>query len=492
MTTHNALKLLLVDDDVQQVEFYAAMLREKQFDVSVTHSIAGLRRELDKSVSYHAILLDLQLGSEDGLDGLEIILSNSPSIKVFILSAHGSIDRAVEAMRKGASGFFEKGCGADHLATEITKALSLDSFEVGSSRINLEKMGLIGNSEQLRLVVEKIERLANVDSTVLILGESGTGKEVLARTIHRTSRRAKHRFSAINCGAIPESLLESELFGHKRGAFTDAKSDRKGIFEMSSSGTLLLDEIGDMPVTLQTKLLRVLQEREITPVGSSESIKIDTRIIAATHRDIRREAEEKRFREDLYYRLSIIVINIPSLRQRVEDIPLLMNHFLAIFNERFSKNVQMPSHNDMKRIMSYNWPGNIRELQNAIERSVVLAIGDRMDLDDIFAAVPPGYQQVSNLRTTPTFDVSNSVRLTQAAEPDKASEPPTTSVTQEVELFQMPLTEAKSAFEKHYLEFHVKEYQGNIHALAEKSGRYRADIYRLLNRHGIDHSNYKV
>lgn len=474
MNSNNSanLKLLMVDDDTEQAQFYAALLGQKQFDVSVAHNMNGLKRAIN-SETFHAILLDLQLGSEDGLEGIEIVLSQSPATKVFILSAHGSIDRAVEAMRKGASGFFEKGCGVDHIASELSKSLALDTIDTPSSMgIELGKMGLIGESEALRQVVEKIQRLAAVDSTVLILGESGTGKEVIARTIHRTSKRAKHRFSAINCGAIPETLLESELFGHKRGAFTDAKADRKGIFEMSSSGSLLLDEIGDMPLSLQTKLLRVLQEREITPVGSTQSIKIDTRIIAATHRNIREEAEEKRFREDLYYRLSIIVINIPALRQRAEDIPLLVNHFLSIFNERFSRNVQMPTPSEMNRLMAYAWPGNIRELQNALERAVVMSVNDRLDLDDIFAAVP------RSQRAPARIEGASAVK-------------PTAIDFGESDLFSLPLTEAKSTFEKHYLEYLVRENNGNIHLLAEKSGRYRADIYRLLNRHGIDHSNYK-
>jgi DNA-binding NtrC family response regulator len=366
-------------------------------------------------------------------------------------------------MRKGASGFFEKGSNPNILINEI----KVESRVREESATPLAHLGLIGVSEALQNVMQKVERLRDVDSSILLLGESGTGKEVIARAIHRTSKRAKFRFAAINCGAIPEALLESELFGHKRGSFTDAKTDRKGIFEVSSQGTLLLDEIGDMPLSLQTKLLRVLQEKEISPVGSSETIKIDTRIIAATHRDIVAEAESKRFREDLYYRLSIVVLRIPPLRERTEDIPLLVEHFLGVYNQKFLRNVKMPTPSEMTRMMVYRWPGNIRELQNSMERAVVLSTNGKVNLEDVF----------------PSFAGSTAV------DSAKLKAGANDSVDG---LFSLSLTEAKQAFERRYLEHSVKLCRGNVNDLAEKSGRYRADVYRLLNRYGIEHAEYRV
>jgi DNA-binding NtrC family response regulator len=322
-------------------------------------------------------------------------------------------------------------------------------------------MGLVGESEAIRETIAMIDKIRHVDSTVLILGESGTGKEVVARAIHSTSMRGAERFNAINCGAIPEQLLESELFGHKKGAFTDAKTDRKGIFEVCSNGTLLLDEIGDMPITLQTKLLRVLQEKQITPIGSNTALAINTRVIAATHRDILDEAKSKRFREDLYYRLSVVVIRIPPLRHRTEDIATLTTYFLGQFNQRFEKSVRPPSGPVLARMLAYDWPGNVRELQNAIERAVVLSTNDELNAEDMF--------QHLNLK-------ANTVSTEDGINPA---------------VFAMPLTEAKQCFEKAYLENLLKLSGGNISEAARISGRYRADIYRLMNRYGFDKGQFR-
>jgi two-component system response regulator GlrR len=466
----NPLSVLIVDDDVQVAAFYKALLTKHGFVSDISSTLSELSTRL-LTTNYDSILLDLELGREDGLQGLSIVLKESPKTRVFILTGHGSVDRAVEAMRKGASGFFEKGGRTDVLIHELHSR----PHEQTQGAVRVERAGLIGQSPALELVLQKIERLRDVDSSILLLGESGTGKEVIARTIHRSSKRAGHRFSAINCGAIPENLLESELFGHKRGAFTDAKTDRKGIFELASSGTLLLDEIGDMPLSLQMKLLRVLQEKEITPVGSSETIKIDTRIIAATHQDIGAQANSKMFREDLYYRLSIVVLRVPPLRERIEDIPLLVQHFIGVFNERFDRAVAMPTPCEMSRLMAYRWPGNIRELQNAMERAVVLSIDNRIDFDDVFA----GRSFSSEIENRSTLANRNDSLVVD------------TNLNVHDPRFELPLTDAKQAFEKAYLEHAVQACRGNVNSLAEKSGRYRADVYRLLRRYGIEHHEYR-
>lgn len=456
-------RLLLVDDDEQITKFYDTYLTAAGFTVDVCQDLRKMR-EMMSQFYFDAIILDLQLGSDEGFNGLPFVLKTAPSTKVFILTSYGSIEKAVDAMRRGATGFLTKEADPATIVTELTTHLSLPGARkpLALDEESLRKMGLVGESPAIRETIAMIDKIKNVDSTVLILGESGTGKEVVARAIHSTSPRAAERFNAINCGAIPEQLLESELFGHKKGSFTDAKADRKGIFEVCSAGTLLLDEIGDMPMPLQTKLLRVLQEKQITPIGSSTTININTRVIAATHRDILDEAKSKRFREDLYYRLSVVVIRIPPLRHRSEDVPILTRHFLEQFNQRFEKNVRPPNNALMARLMAYDWPGNVRELQNAVERAVVLSTNGELSVDDMFQHL--------------------SIKNPQYGGDDNGLS---------AGVFSMPLTEAKQAFEKTYLEHLLKLSGGNISEAARISGRYRADIYRLMNRYGFDKSQFR-
>lgn len=456
-------RILIVDDDAAICKFYAATLESAGFVTETSNDLKRMR-ELVSQFSFDAVLLDLKLGQEEGLEGLPFLLKQAPYTKVFVLTSHGSIERAVDCMQRGATGFLTKGTDPQKVVDEIIRHLNNAQERHRGAELDgdmLKKIGLIGDSAAIKETIATIDRIRNVDSTVLILGESGTGKEVVARAIHNTSPRAGDRFEAINCGAIPETLLESELFGHKRGAFTDAKADRKGIFEVCSNGTLLLDEIGDMPITLQTKLLRVLQEKQITPVGSNTPININTRVIAATHRDIYDEAKSKRFREDLYYRLSVVVLHIPPLRHRTDDIPTLTNHFLEQFNKRFERNIRPPSSQVLSRMMAYDWPGNVRELQNAIERAVVLSADDNLHIEDMFQHLnnkPPAGSNFDGIDT---------------------------------QAFSLPLTEAKQLFEKSYLENLLKVSGGNISEAARISGRYRADIYRLMYRYGFDQDQFR-
>lgn len=458
-------RILIVDDDVTVCAYYERILTRAGFYVEFVLNLGVMLTRLN-AVTFDIVLLDLEIGIEHGIDGLPLVLKDAPYTKVYILTGNGTVQGAVDAIQRGASGFFEKAGNVKEQVAELINCMNVPSIVDGDP----QSVGLIGKSTALMEVVDKISRLKNVDSMILILGESGTGKEVVARAIHSTSKRSNSRFSAINCGAIPEALLESELFGHAKGAFTDAKTSRKGIFELCSSGTLLLDEIGDMPLPLQMKLLRVLQEHEITPVGSSVSIKIDSRIIAATHRDILVEARAKRFREDLYYRLSIVVLQIPPLRQRLEDVPLLVDHFLRMFNRRFNTEVKPPSHSLLNKMMTYDWPGNIRELQNALERSVVLSTNGQIEDQNIFGHLSSGARAIS-IPATPA-----ETRVTDGAS----------------SMYELSLTEAKQAFERSYLEHHLKQCNGQVLEVAEKSGRYRADVYRLLSRYGIDHAEYRT
>ncbi len=454
-------RILIVDDDPIIGRLYEATLAHAGFVVSTANDLRQMR-DLVSQFSFTAVVLDLNLGEDYGMDGLPFLLKQAPFAKVFVLTSNASIERAVDAMQRGATGFLTKDLAPDKIVGEILKHLTPEKpASTAGDLAGLSSLGLTGESLAIKELIATIEKIRNVDSTVLILGESGTGKEVVARAIHNTSPRATQRFEAINCGAIPENLLESELFGHKKGSFTDAKADRKGIFEICSQGTLLLDEIGDMPISLQTKLLRVLQERHITPIGAGTSIPINTRVIAATHRDILDEAKSKRFREDLYYRLSVVVLHLPPLRHRSEDIPLLVRCFLEQFNKRFSRDVRYPTNLVMSRIMAYDWPGNVRELQNAIERAVVLATDDQLKLEHMF----------QHLQTRP-------MQGSSAAGVDS-------------QVFSLPLTEAKQHFEKAYLENLLKVSGGNISEAARISGRYRADIYRLMNRYGFDQDQFR-
>lgn len=453
-------RVLIVDDDISVCKCYESILDKAGFFVGSAQNLNGLYEAL-RSFSYDVILLDLQLGEEEGLNGLPLILREQPFAKVYILTSNGTIARAVDCMNRGASGFFEKSSDLDRIVAEIKSAVTAKPVNNLSEEACLSTVGLIGDSAAIQETIATIRKIRNVDSTVLILGESGTGKEVVARAIHKSSQRSGDRFEAINCGAIPETLLESELFGHKKGAFTDAKTDRKGIFEVCTNGTLLLDEIGDMPFSLQTKLLRVLQERQITPVGSNTAININTRVIAATHRDIQDECRSKRFREDLFYRLSVVVLHIPALRHRIEDVPKLTEHFLSQFNSRFNKDVRLPDNRLLARMMAYDWPGNVRELQNSIERAVVLSTDDTLTLENIFQHLDTSARRSNDK----SLDVSSA--------------------------FALPLTDAKHYFEKIYLENLLTTSSGNISEAARICGRYRADIYRLMDRYGFDQATFR-
>lgn len=459
---HFSREILVVDDDQDVRALLKTNLEYEGFHVQTVDSLAAMRNRL-KLTKFDAVLLDIFLSDENGLDALEGLVREYPQTKVVMLTGHGSVDLAVQAMRLGASSFLIKSSDPRKIADEL-KATVYSQYGIAALHDEPlpENLGILGTSRAIRNVLDSINRMKDVDSTVLITGESGTGKELVARALHKLSRRTGSRFGAINCAAIPETLLESELFGHRKSAFTDAKADRKGIFEVCSGGTLLLDEIGEMPVTLQVKLLRVLQEKEVTPIGSSEPISVDTRVIAATNRDLAAEVKAGRFREDLFYRLSVLRIDLPPLRERREDIPLLVNEFLRRFNERFAKHVSGPSHEVMARLVGHDWPGNIRELQNALERGVVLARGQQLELQDLFHTPPPA-------AATSEYDFP--------LEGDGRS--------------IIPFREAKERFEKRYLVRLLAATRGNISEASRLAGQYRTKLYRLMKRYRIDSEAFK-
>ena len=467
MTMQYHGRILIVDDDEQICKLLSVTFEHAGFRVEFCHNLDDMR-ELVQRYSFDIVLLDLYLGEQSGLDGLAYLAKEAPFSKVLILTADSSVDTAVEVMRRGATDYIVKGAQPDKIVEKLKSYIDEKVEESEQVAEKFTRIGLIGQGAGFAQLCDTIEQVKDVDTTLLILGESGTGKEVVARAIHQLSQRRSKRFEAINCAAIPEHLLESELFGHKRGAFTDARSDRKGIFELCSDGTLLLDEIGDMPLNLQAKLLRVLQEKEIVPIGSSQSVKINTRVIAATHRDLLEEIQSGKFREDLYFRLSVVPVQIPPLRHRKDDIRMLTTYFIDQFNQRFQKSVAHPTPEVMQRLLSYDWPGNVRELRNAIERAIVLSKDNFLQVDHLFYHL----QGLNSGNDQSHANDQSSMGLDPA-------------------VFDLPLTDAKQAFEKAYVERLLSITHGNIAELARKCGRYRADIYRLFEKYGIDHTSYR-
>jgi DNA-binding NtrC family response regulator len=449
-------KILVVDDDVTLRKLLESKLEASGFQYDSVADLTAMRKAV-RERSYDAILLDLMLGDEDGLSAIPFLVTEAPHAKVIMMSAHGTIEIAVSAMERGATAFISKGKDPENIVSELKKRLAKMPRDPGDG--SGESYGIFGSSPAIRDVIARINQIKDVDTNILITGETGTGKELVARAIHLASSRHNNRFEAINCGAIPGSLLESELFGHKKGAFTDAKSDRKGIFEICSRGTLLLDEIGEMPTELQVKLLRVIQEKKVTPVGSTQSVHVDSRIVSATHQNLADAIHQGSFREDLFYRLAVITIHIPPLRDRAEDIPYLVGHFLGIYNEKFGKNVAAPSHDLEARLTGYSWPGNIRELKNAVERGVVLAVDGKLNIDDMILTLPGGNGD---------------------AAPDRNED-----------FVEKTLSEAKQDFERRYLQQLLEATRGNISEMARISGRYRTDIYRLLTKHGVEWEEFR-
>ncbi len=371
-----AARILIADDEDSLRWVLEKGLRGVGYDVtSVKDGEEAVR--VFEAQPFDLVFLDVRMPGLDGLTALERIRDLRPDVYVIVMTAHGSMDTAIKAMQRGAYDYLNKPFDLDEvlLLSERALAASRLTQEVARLRTGLAEVrefsALIGRHPRMQDVYKTIGRIAGTDVTVLLRGESGTGKELVARAIHHYSRRSGRPFVAVSCAAIPGTLLESEMFGHERGAFTDAKERRLGKFELAHGGTLYLDEIGDMPVDLQTKLLRALQERTIERVGGHESIAIDVRVLAATNRDLEALMKEGRFREDLYYRLNVVTVNLPPLRERRRDIPLLVEHFLAKHVEELGERGVAPEALD--RLVGYDWPGNVRELENVVQRAMVMA-----------------------------------------------------------------------------------------------------------------------
>ncbi|WP_426148477.1 sigma 54-interacting transcriptional regulator [Polaromonas sp. DSR2-3-2] len=446
-----AAHLLVVDDDADMLRLLTMRLTAAGYRVTAVTSAEAALTELQLRRP-QLVLSDVRLPGKDGLALFDDIRTLHPSLPVILLTAHGTIPDAVEATERGVFTYLTKPFDGKGLLDKIAEALLLSapahparqgSFDAWQTRI-------ISRSSRMAEVLAEARMVAATDASVLLRGESGTGKELLAQAIHQASRRAAKPFIAVNCGAIPEALLESELFGHVKGAFTDAVSNHKGLFQAADGGTLLLDEIGDMPPALQVKLLRVLQEREVRPVGASQSIPVDVRIISATHRDLDAAMEAGDFRADLYYRLNVVTLSLPPLSERREDIPLLANHFLVTLAAKYGKRLSGFAPEALKALGTAAWPGNVRQLYNVVE-------------------------QVCALSSTP---------LVPLALVQRALRSPSIQV--------LTFAEAKQRFERDYLVGLLKLTDGNVADAARLADRNRTEFYRLMQKHGLTPGHFKA
>jgi DNA-binding NtrC family response regulator len=398
--------VLVVEDHENERRAVSQILKAEGFTVFGAENADKAIGYLEENID--VVLSDLQMGDVSGLDLLQLWKKRRPETQFILLTGHSSINSAVEAIKSGAYDYVTKPVNPDELILLIRRAIESmqKDKEIDHLRRRLDqKFGLdqiVGQSKQMKDIFARIQRAAPVDSTVLILGESGTGKELVAQALHHNSLRKKGPFVAVNCAAVPATLVESELFGHVRGAFTGATDRRMGRFEQANGGTLFIDEIGDFELGLQAKLLRVLETLTLTPVGGHEDMKVDVRVIAATSRPIIQMVKEGTFREDLYYRLNVVQINLPSLRDRVDDIPILVEHFLKEISESKKTAPRRVSPEVMRRFMSYRWPGNVRELRNTLESMMVLAEGEIMTENDLPDRIAEGSTPMGNPKEIPT------------------------------------------------------------------------------------------
>lgn len=442
--TNQTAKLLLVDDDESLLRLLSLRLQSEGYEVQSASSGQDALKMLNTG-HYDMVLSDLRMPGLDGISLFEEIVALRRDIPVVLMTAHGTIQDAIDATQRGIMGFLTKPIDHQKLRDILDKALK-QSHSAAKSEWSED---IITRSAQMERLLDQAYRVAQRDVSVLITGASGTGKELLAKALHNASQRADKNFVAINCGALPENLLESELFGHARGAFTGAVQEHAGLFREADGGTLFLDEIGDMPIPLQVKLLRALQEQKIRPVGSNKTIPVDVRVVSATHRDLAKEMENNSFREDLYYRLNVVNLVLPTLHERSEDVPILTRHLLAKSAERHKVKVNCFSDDAMQALVTAPWPGNVRQLVNVIEQCVALT-------------------------QTPVIPL----HLVKQALSSSDQRWPT-------------LTKARDEFEQSYLLKLLKMTDGNVTRAAELAGRNRTDMHKLMKKHGIHSADFK-
>ena len=450
-TASPAASLLVVDDDADMLRLLSMRLTAAGYRVMAVSSAESALNQLELERP-SLVLSDVRLPGKDGLALFDIVRARHPSLPVILLTAHGTIPDAVEATARGVFGYLTKPFDGKELLEKIAQALALSAPPISPARRGDEgwRSEIVSRSARMEEVLAEARMVAQSDASVLLRGDSGAGKELLARAIHKASPRAKKPFVAVNCGAIPEALLESELFGHMKGAFTDASSNHKGLFQAADGGTLLLDEIGDMPPALQVKLLRVLQERAVRPLGSSQSIPVDVRIISATHRDLESAMATGQFREDLYYRLNVVTLLLPTLGERREDIALLANHFLNRLATKYGKRLSGFAPEALKALTTAAWPGNVRQLYNVVEQVCALSSTPLIPLALVQRAL-----------RTPSIEVLN-------------------------------YADAKQKFEREYLVGLLKLTDGNAADAARLADRNRTEFYRLLQKHALTPGLFKT
>jgi two-component system, NtrC family, response regulator GlrR len=442
-------RILLVDDDPGLLRLLSIRLSAAGYEVDAVES--GEKALAHLSVARpRLVITDLRMDGLDGMALLDAIHERHPTLPVIILTAHGTIPDAVSATKRGVSSFLTKPFDSRALLQHVDQALKQTGTADEEGRGQEDwRQGIVYRSAGMEDLLSEARLVADTDASVFIHGESGTGKELIARAIHRSSSRAKGPFVAVNCGAIPEPLLESELFGHSKGSFTGATRDHRGLFQAADRGTLFLDEIGDMPLAFQAKLLRVLQDMQVRPLGATEAVPVDVRVISATHRNLEEEMAAGRFREDLYYRLNVVTLEVPSLSERREDIPLLAQHFLGLLAQRSGKKIKGLSPEAVDVLVRAPWPGNVRQLYNVMEQAVALS-------------------------TTPIIPAA----LVHKAIREKPLEIP-------------PLVEARNNFEREYLIKLLQTTNGNVSQAARLARRNRTDFYKLLHRHHLDPGLFK-
>jgi len=456
--------ILIIDDEPGIRVTLASILEDEKYKVFTSEdALAGI--EILKREVVDLVFLDVLLPKLGGIEALQKIRKEWPALEIVMISGHANIDMAVRAVKIGVFDFLEKPLSLDKVLTVCRNALAIKHLREENKKLrkisNFACEDIIGISPAVRNIREMVKQAAISDARILITGENGAGKEVIARAIHLCSTRADHPFVDVNCAAIPESLIESELFGHEKGAFTDAVSARKGRFELAHGGTLFLDEIGDMSLSAQAKVLRVIQEQKIERVGGEKTIETDVRIIAATNQDLEKACEKGRFRQDLFFRLNVIPIHVPPLHERSEDIPLLLCHFLKSLKKEINLETDA-----LDVLTAHNWPGNVRELKNLAERIAVMHQGNTINAGDL-------QKLLNNRKKTPDNQVQTNLQTAgiQGFFPSN--------------LFDLNFNEARDTFEKHYLEFQLLKNNGIISRTAEAIGIYPSNLHAKLKKYCI-------
>jgi two-component system response regulator GlrR len=462
-------KILVIDDNPNLLELIKMRLESADYGVTAMgeedQAIGALKEQ-----SFDLCIVDLMLANGDGLSLMEEFRTINPDVPTIILTAHGSIESAVEAMRRGAYSYLTKPFEPGDLLLQIERALENRKLNSEIKRLKdllderFDFANIVARSAKMRSILDVVTRIAKLDSTVHIHGESGTGKELIAKAIHLASDRKDKSFVALNCAALPETLLESELFGHEKGAFTGAVRSTKGLFTQAHGGTLFLDEIGDMPLSTQSKLLRVLQERQFYPVGSEVPTEVDVRVIVATNKDLEEQVRKGFFRDDLFYRIHVIPILLPPLRDRKEDIVPLVEYFFRKFSQQMKKDVKGLTPEALRKLMMHEWPGNVRELENTIEYAVAMTQKDMVTEDFVLQGKSGAAERGQGLSQEKPSGANESLR---------------------------PLRDARDAFERDYLVQVLSMTEGNVSQAAKLAGKYRADFYDLLKKHDLKTDEFK-